>query len=90
MGKAIIIAVIIIAVMVIVSLLIIAVNHALNAPVTRRREVKEVERRLNAAENALEQIHTSAAQWDDIDSILATEVRKQYAQYIRSITRKGN
>lgn len=77
MGRALIIAVVIVAAALVIAVIIYVAHRAVEGSTARVRDLKTLRQRHRAYQQAVANIRESAERWNDIDSVLATEIKRE-------------
>jgi hypothetical protein len=80
-GRALVIAAIVIGAALVLAFIIWAGQRAIQAPQVRRRALSNVRAHLANANGTVELMLNAADNWKDVDSVLATEIRRCYQEY---------
>lgn len=77
MGKTLVIAAIVIGAALVVAVLVYVVYRSTQGPVARRRELTNVKAENAEYRASIRRIEEYASRWSDLDSVLATEVKRE-------------
>jgi len=86
LGKALVIAALVIGVALVVAVFVWAVNRGIHGPTVRRRQLQDARDRVRHAEATLDALESEAGTWQDVESVLATQVRQRvqdHRNYVR-------
>lgn len=89
MGRAILVMGIVICGTAVLIALIVVGYRLVKGPGVRRARLNEVQWRERVARDAILEIHAAADEWHDVDSVLATEVRRVVKRYENELRRTG-
>lgn len=89
-GRAILVMGIVICATAVLIALIVVGYRLVKGPAVSRARLSDAQRRERVAREALLEINAAAGQWSDVDSILATEVRRVVEMYERELRRTND
>jgi len=76
-GKALVIAAIVVGAALVIAVLVYVAHRSIQGPAARRRELTHQRRVNSELEATIRTIESEADKWSDIDSVLATAIKRE-------------